>query len=268
MVLPDFEIHLKKYAHLIAKVGIGIRPGHIVSINSQIDQAKLTRLLVKELYALGAAEVLVNWTDDAVIRETYLHADERRLTTIPESWTKKLQEFIDEKVSRISINSSDPNVFEGINSERISKFIAAKNAASVDYSAAIGSNQISWSVIAAASYGWAKKVFPNLLTKEEQLDALWHQIFQTTRIYENDPMRAWEKHNKILHRQAKKLNVAQFDTLHYTAPVTDLWIGLPKHHFLEGAGSKNAQGEFFMANMPTEEVFTAPDMNRVNGYVV
>ncbi len=96
---------------------------------------------------------------------------------------------------------------------------------------------------------------------------LWDQIFKTTRVYEEDPVLAWEKHDKTLAQKAAELNKEQFSALHYTAPGTDIIIGLPKNHLWEGAGSYNARGEKFMANMPTEEVFTAPDSRRVDGYI-
>ncbi|MDR1521619.1 MAG: aminopeptidase [Streptococcaceae bacterium] len=267
MVLANFDKYLKKYAHLIAKFGINAKPNHIVCLNVQIDQAKLAHLIVEELYSLGVAEVIVDYKDDAVDLARYLHADEKQLTAVFASYVQRLKEFVDLKVSCISINSSDPAIFKDVDSNRIAKRLAAFNVASSDYSKAIQANKMSWTVAAAASYGWAAQVFPNLSAKEEQLDALWNQIFKTTRIYEKDPVKAWQNHNEKLHKQAQKLNDAQFDALHYTAPGTDLTIGLPKNHYWEAAGSTNAIGEFFMANMPTEEVFTAPDKNRVDGYI-
>src|SRR5699024_2053404 len=112
-----------------------------------------------------------------------------------------------------------------------------------------------------------EKVFSNL-PQEDAQDLLWDQIFKTTRIYADDPIKAWREHDQTLQEKADKLNHSQFDALHYQAPGTDLTIGLPKNHLWEGAGSLNARGERFMANMPTEEVFTAPDRNRVDGVVV
>ena len=91
------------------------------------------------------------------------------------------------------------------------------------------------------------------------MDLLWDQIFKTCRIYEEDPVKAWEEHAAILKSKAEMLNKEQFSALHYTAPGTDLTLGLPKNHVWESAGAINAQGEGFLPNMPTEEVFTAPD---------
>lgn len=129
------------------------------------------------------------------------------------------------------------------------------------------SNKVSWTVAAAAGLEWAKKVFPNATSDEEAVDLLWDQIFKTCRVYEADPVKAWEEHAAILKSKADMLNKEQFSALHYTAPGTDLTLGLPKNHVWESAGAVNAQGEGFLPNMPTEEVFTAPDFRRADGYV-
>ena len=129
------------------------------------------------------------------------------------------------------------------------------------------SNKVSWTVAAAAGKEWAKKVFPNASSDEEAVDLLWNQIFKTCRVYEKDPVRAWKEHADRLDAKARILNEAQFSALHYTAPGTDLTLGLPKNHVWESAGAINAQGESFLPNMPTEEVFTAPDFRRAYGYV-
>ena len=91
--------------------------------------------------------------------------------------------------------------------------------------------------------------------------------FQNNAHLEEDPVAAWKNHDKTLQEKANELNEEQFTALHYTAPGTDIIIGLPKNHLWEGAGSFNARGEKFMANMPTEEVFTAPDSRRIDGYI-
>ena len=113
-----------------------------------------------------------------------------------------------------------------------------------------------------------RKSSRNLATEEEQVDALWNEIFKTCRVYEADPVAAWDAHEARLLSKADVLNAEQFDSLHYTAPNgTDLTIGMPQNHIWESAGSVNAQNEKFIANMPTEEVFSAPDFRRIDGVV-
>ncbi|EAC9635311.1 aminopeptidase, partial [Listeria monocytogenes] len=145
-------------------------------------------------------------------------------------------------------------------------FQAASGKAMMKLRQATQANKVSWTVVAAAGQDWAQKVFPDASPEEAQ-DKLWDQIFKTTRIYEEDPVAAWKKHDETLQVKAEELNKEQFSALHYTAPGTDLIIGLPKNHLWEGAGSYNTRNEKFMANMPTEEVFTAPDNRRIDGYI-
>jgi len=128
-------------------------------------------------------------------------------------------------------------------------------------------NKVSWTVAAAAGSAWAKKVFPEAKSTEEAVDLLWNQIFTTCRVYADDPVAAWKEHEETLDKKAAVLNKEQFVKLHYTAPGTDLTLGMPKNHVWESAGSYNAQGEHFIANMPTEEVFSAPDYRVADGYV-
>ncbi|SJZ70291.1 Leucyl aminopeptidase (aminopeptidase T) [Pilibacter termitis] len=266
MTLPNFEENLQKYARLIAEIGVGTKKGHTVALNISVDQAPLARLITKEAYALGASEVILMWADEEINREFLLHADEDRIENVA-NWKLTLQdEIIERGASRISVVSSDPAALAGVDSKRIATLQTAMGKAMMPTRIATQSNQLSWTVVAAASAGWAKKVFPEL-SEENAVDELWNQIFKTTRIYEEDPVAAWFAHDKKLQEKAEELNREQFDALHYTAEGTDIIFGLPKNHHWEGAGSTNARGEVFMANMPTEEVFTAPDANRVDGVV-
>lgn len=98
-------------------------------------------------------------------------------------------------------------------------------------------------LVAAASPEWAARVFPDLASEEEQVDALWDAIFKMNRIYEEDPIKAWDDHQARLVSKANLLNDYQFDALHYMAPGTDLTLGMPENHVWEAAGSVNAQGK-------------------------
>ena len=126
-------------------------------------------------------------------------------------------------------------------------------------------HKLAWTVVGAASPAWAKQVFPEL-DEKAATERLWKKIFDTARVTE-DPVKEWERHAEKLHEKAAWLNEEQFMELHYTSPVTDLTIGLPKNHYWAGGSKENSLGIKFMANMPTEEVFTAPDNRRINGYV-
>lgn len=267
MTLENFNENLKKYARLIAETGVNVQDNHTVVLQISVDQAPLARLITEEAYHLGAAEVIVQWSDETIQREFLSHAATDRIENVPQYKIDQTDDWIAKGASRISVVSSNPDALAGVDAQRVAAFQAANGKALVNLRKATQANKVSWTVVAAASEGWAAKVFPELATSEEQVDALWNEIFKTTRIYEENPVIAWDIHDKKLQEKAAELNEQQFTALHYTAPGTDLTIGLPKNHLWEGAGSYNARGEEFMANMPTEEVFTAPDSRRVDGYV-
>lgn len=267
MTLENFNENLKKYARLIAETGVNVQDNHTVVLQISVDQAPLARLITEEAYRLGAAEVIVQWSDETIQREFLAHAATDRIENVPQYKIDQTDDWIAKGASRISVVSSNPDALAGVDAQRVAAFQAANGKALVNLRKATQANKVSWTVVAAASEGWAAKVFPELATSEEQVDALWNEIFKTTRIYEENPVIAWNIHDKKLQEKAAELNEQQFTALHYTAPGTDLTIGLPKNHLWEGAGSYNARGEEFMANMPTEEVFTAPDSHRVDGYV-
>lgn len=267
MTLENFNENLKKYARLIAETGVNVQDNHTVVLQISVDQAPLARLITEEAYRLGAAEVIVQWSDETIQREFLAHAATDRIENVPQYKIDQTDDWIAKGASRISVVSSNPDALAGVDAQRVAAFQAANGKALVNLRKATQANKVSWTVVAAASEGWAAKVFPELATSEEQVDALWNEIFKTTRIYEENPVIAWDIHDKKLQEEAAELNEQQFTALHYTAPGTDLTIGLPKNHLWEGAGSYNARGEEFMANMPTEEVFTAPDSRRVDGYV-
>ncbi|MGH1865384.1 aminopeptidase [Enterococcus durans] len=265
-MLANFNENLEKYARLIVETGVSVKKDHTVVLQINVDQAPLARLITKEAYQSGAAEVIVQWTDDVIQKEFLSHAANDRLEQIPQYKIDQTDDWVAKGASRISVVSSDPEAFAGIDSDRVATFQAASGKALMNLRKATQANKVSWTVVAAAGKQWAAKVFPDL-PEEEQVDALWDQIFKATRVYEEDPILAWEKHDETLAQKAAELNKEQFSALHYTAPGTDIIIGLPKNHLWEGAGSYNARGEKFMANMPTEEVFTAPDYRRINGYI-
>ncbi|MDW8725607.1 aminopeptidase [Streptococcus suis] len=267
MVLPNFKENLAKYAKLLVSTGINVQPGHTIQLTIGVDQAELARLIVKEAYAHGAKEVLVNWLDDVIARERLVNVDVELLEQVHPQRVTEMNYLLERKASRLVVLSEDPGAYDGVDPEKLSRNARALSQALQPMRQATQANKVSWTLGAASGLEWAKKVFPNAASDEEAVDLLWDQIFKTCRIYEEDPLKAWEEHEARLVAKAKVLNDEQFVKLHYTAPGTDLVLGMPKNHLWEAAGSVNAQGEHFIANMPTEEVFTAPDYRVADGYV-
>lgn len=268
MVLPNFEENLKKYAQLLVATGINVSEGHTVVLSIDVDQAPLARLISEAAYERGARKVIVNWADDELSRLTYTHQDLDTLKEVPAYKLAEMDYIIENGASRISVRSSDPDALAGIDSNKIAETQKALSAAMRPMMEATQSNKISWLVASAAGEEWAKKVFPDLETIEEQVDALWDAIFESVHLYEEDPITYWAEKVNTLQAKADELNKEKFTAMHFKGEGTDLVVGLPKGHRWEGAGSTNSRGEVFVANMPTEEVFSAPDANRVDGVVV
>ena len=266
MTVANFEEKLQKYAELIVKVGVNVQPGQEVVLYINVDQQHLAHLIVKEAYKAGAGKVMIKWSDTFAQREFLEHASDEFLENVPEFAKEEAQYIADHRCCRISVMSEDPGAFGGIDQKRVAAYQSANGKALMPVRQATQNNDLSWTVVAAASPAWAERVFPDL-KGEAAVDRLWEEIFKTTRIDREDPIQAWKDHDAKLHEKEDWLNKEQFSALHYTSPRTDLTIGLPENHVWEGGGSKNAAGIEFMANMPTEECFTAPDNRRIDGYV-
>ncbi len=267
-MLPNFNENLQKYAKLLVAKGINVQKGDWVKMTITVDQAPLARLITKEAYDLGAEKVIIKWSDDEISKLNYIHQPVEVLTNIPEYEIQESEDHVlNHRVSRLSIISSDPGLLNEIDPGKIAAYQNVAGKAFKAQRTATQNDDLKWTVAAAAGAGWAAKVFPDLATSEEQVDALWDQIFKTCRVYHDDPIAAWDEHKKTLNEKAAKLNEIQFDALHYTAPGTDLTLGMPKNHIWQSAEAHNPKGEEFIANMPTEEVYTAPDTHRMDGVV-
>ena len=266
MTIANFEEKLQKYAELIVKVGVNVQPGQEVVLYINVDQQPLAHLIVKEAYKAGAGKVMIKWSDTFAQRKFLEHASDEFLENVPEFAKEEAQYIANHRCCRISVMSEDPGAFGGIDQKRVAAYQSANGKALMPVRQATQNNDLSWTVVAAASPAWAERVFPDL-KGEAAVDRLWEEIFKTTRIDREDPIQAWKDHDAKLHEKEDWLNKEQFSALHYTSPRTDLTIGLPENHVWEGGGSKNAAGIEFMANMPTEECFTAPDNRRIDGYV-
>ncbi|WP_160723915.1 aminopeptidase [Bacillus sp. USDA818B3_A] len=264
--MSEFLKNLEKYAELAVKVGVNIQKGQTLVVNATLDAAEFVRLVAKKAYETGAFNVVVNWNDDIISRTKYDLAPGEAFLEYPEWRAKEVEDLAEKGAAFMSVISSSPDLLKGVNPERIANFQKSAGKALSQYRKAIQSDKVSWTVVAAASKDWAAKVFPNE-PADNQVNKLWEAIFKSVRVDAENPVEAWKKHDETLHEKVHYLNEKRYKKLHYTAPGTDLTIELPEKHLWVGAGSVNEKGFEFMANMPTEEVFTVPLKTGVNGTV-
>ena len=264
--MTSFNEKLIKYAKLAVKVGVNIQPGQQLYIAASLDAAPLVRLITKQAYEVGAKQVHVDWNDDEISRLRYELAPEDSFSEYPAWKIQEREQLADQGAAFISIISQSPDLLNGIDPKKIAANQKAVGTGLKKYRQYVQSDKISWTVLASPSKAWAAKVFADL-PEEQQVDALWEAIFKAVRADLDEPIKEWVKHNDTLHTKVDYLNGKKYAKLHYTSPKTDLEVALPKGHLWCGAGSVNEKGYTFMANMPTEEVFTVPDKTGVNGYV-
>lgn len=257
---------LESYADLAVRIGLNVQKGQYVLINTTTDTVEFTRMVVKKAYEAGASRVEVNFSDEVVTRAFYEHGGDDEFDRYPKWVVEQRNEMIDRKGALLWIDSQDPDLLEGIDPARIARYQKVAGKALEKYRHAVTNDKIAWSIIAVPSKNWAKKVFPNV-PEDVQMDALWKAIFSTVRIGEGDVVEKWREHLENLENRARLLNEKRYKKLHYKAPGTDLTIELPENHLWLTGASRTPEGTSFIANMPTEEVYTAPLKTGVNGYV-
>jgi aminopeptidase len=265
-LVSTFEQNLEKYAELAVKLGVNVQPGQTLIINADISTAPFIRKVAQKAYQAGAKLVQIEWSDEAVTRIRYDHAPDESFTSFPEWRADMFERAYEEGAALLAVTSMNPDLLNGVDPVRISNLQKATGAAAKRYQRFIQSDSINWSVIAVPSDAWAAKVFPDA-DSSERIDKLWNAIFQSTRVLLDNPVAAWKEHSYALNTKVAYLNQQKFKALHYTAPGTDLTVELAEKHLWIGPESTNNQGARFIANMPTEEVFTTPLKTGVNGTV-
>lgn len=261
-----FEQKLENYASLIVEIGSNIQKNQTLYISASIEALELVRKVADKAYSLGARNVIVDWADDELTKLRYEKAPAESFSDFPEWKVMEREKLAESGAAFVSIVSQSPDLLKGVDSSRIADAQKAAGKALSNYRKMMQADRFSWSVIAAPSKAWAAKMFPNL-EEGEQVPALWEAIFAAVRADQADPVAAWKELDETLNSKADYLNEKAYTTLQYKAPGTNLTIDLPKGHIWCGGGSVNVDGNAFMANMPTEEVFTVPHKNGVNGYV-
>lgn len=264
----DFKQKLDTYAQLLIEHGLNVHKGQIVNITGEIHHRELIALLCQKAYQRGAKHVNVDFVDPFLTRHRILGTTtEEYLTHVPKYITQKFDEFVEEGAAILRlIGSEQPDVLADLDPNKINLmtnnfFKALRNY----YAEGVGKSKVQWTVAAAATPQWAKKIFPEL-DEKKAYEALWEQIFKICRADSPNCLELWSEHNKILHARATKLTQLQIKELHFKGPDTDLKVCLSPKAVFVGGSSKGPFGEY-EPNIPTEECFTTPDRRLTEGKV-
>lgn len=260
---------LKKYADLALKIGINLKEKQTLVIMSPVETAPFTRLLVEKAYEMGASEVVVHWGDDFCKKMKFIHGDTEIFETMPEWEIESLMYYAKKNAAFLSIAATDPELLKGIDSTKIAKSQNARNIGLKAYYEKVMTNAIQWNIISVPTLSWAKKVFPKSSSDEEAMELLWKAIISSVKADTEDPIKTWENHLNNLKEKMDYLNKKQFKKFVIKNSIgTDLVVQLPNRHLWASGKDTTKSGIDFVANIPTEEVFSMPYKYGVDGIVV
>lgn len=262
---------LKQYAEFAVKIGANPQPCQTLIINAPIEGAQFARMCAEAAYDAGAKQVVVYYNDEKLSRIQMQRTAVEVLEDVKPVMARRYLDYIESEggACLLHIIAEDPDIYAGIDSEKIARASKARSIAMEAYRDYTMKDKVQWSIVAIPSEAWAKKVFPDAASAEDAQKKLWDAIFDVCRVKEGgNVVSAWKEHVAKMTARRDRMNELDIDRLHFrSANGTDLVIGLADHAVWEGASSKTPEGYTFIANIPTEEVFTAPHKDRVDGIV-
>ena len=266
-----FEQKLQNYADLAVRVGLGLgqqaAQGQRVLVQSPVEAAPLARAIVRSAYAAGASFADVRWDDDDVQKARFELAPDGSFETLSKWRVDAELEVANAGGAVIAIRATDPNLHAGADPQKLTQHQRALATYRKPYSLQVMTNQLNWNLITAPLPESAALIFPDV-DREEAVRRYWDAIFAATRADQSDPIAAWQEHLDKLHTRKKILTDKQYASLHFKGGETDLTVGLADDHVWGGGSSVTPSGIEFTANIPTEEVWTAPHRDRVDGTVI
>lgn len=260
------EKMLGQYARLVISVGVNIQKGQALNIACPVECAFFARLLVSEAYKAGAKDVIINWRDDVCSREHYLYADDSLFDAVYPWDALQKNTLGREGAAFVGIAASDPENLRGVDPGRLRRWELAVGRDLKEYYRLQMSNGFPWCLVSIPIVSWARKVFPEQ-PDDAAMEKLWSAIFEAVRITEDgDAVAAWHEHCGRLKERADKLNDYRFKSLHYSNSLgTDLTVGMPENHLWLAVDDVAKSGVHFLANMPSEEIFAAPQRDSASG---
>ena len=259
---------LKQYAEFAVRVGVNPQKGQTMLISCSVESASFARLCARAAFEAGARDVVMKYTDEQFAR---IRMENASVETLEDVKPYILRSYLDYAESEggaciLNIHDADPEVFKGLDAEKIARANKARREALAAWRDYTMKDKVQWSIVAIPGPAWAKKVFPGDENAEEKL---WQAIFSVCRVREGvDVTAAWREHLAKLEARRSRLNELELESVRFeSANGTDLTVGLADTHVWEAAGGHTPQGYAFLPNIPTEEVFTAPHKDRVDGVV-
>jgi aminopeptidase len=262
----DFECKLDLLAEVAVTVGLGLARGQELVISAPLEALPLVRRITEHAYRAGASLVSTLFADDEATLLRYRYAHEETFDKAAVWLQDGLAAAYRSGAARLAITGANPALLAGQDAKKVSRANVAFSKASRPALELITRHEINWTIVASATPAWAKLVFPQL-PEQEALASLWEAIFRTTRLETPDPIAEWRRHGAHLQSRVQLLNEKRFSALRYRGPGTDLMLGLADDHLWCGGGSTAKNGIAGFPNMPTEEVFTTPHKDRVDGVV-
>ena len=259
---------LRRYAELLVQIGVNLPEGGKLQVNSPLEAAPLAREIVRAAYRAGALAAEVRYGDTELARALYEEGREEALDYVPPQVPSEGLAKIADGWAFLSLTGSDPDALAGLDAGRIARHSKTLGLANKPVSEKMMAFEAAWSIGAFATPAWARKVFPEF-PEAEATEALWEAIFQVSRADQPDPVAAWQAHIARLGAVRDALNGAEFSAVHLKTRLgTDLTVGLAPGHIWAGVEDQTASGHRIIPNLPTDEVFTAPDPARVSGVAV
>jgi aminopeptidase len=255
---------LERYADLIINFGANVQPGQILDIGSGLGKEELTRALTASAYKHGAKFVDVNYWDPHLKRVRVQYAADDVLDFVPSWYGERTLQLGEEHGATILLSGPiAPHLYDDLDPERLGRDVFPRIK---EWTKVINDRTVNWCIAPAPSDKWAQLVYPDL-EPAEALEKLWQQVLHVCRMDDSDPEASWRQRSADLKGAAERLTERRFDAIHLEGGGTDLTVGLLPTSRWVGGAEETVDGISHMANLPTEEVFTTPDPDRVEGLV-
>jgi len=264
--VENFEEKLDRLAQVAVQSGLGLAPGQELVMTASVDALPLARKITEHAYKAGASLVTTFFADDASALLRYKYAPDASFDKAASWLYEGMAAAYRNGAARLAITSANPSLLSKEDPEKVSRANRAMSKAYRPALELITRHDINWTIVSAGTPVWAAAMFPEL-PADEALAKLWNAIFAASRADQADPVAAWKAHDAHLHARANWLNEKRYAALHFKGPGTDLKVGLADDHLWLGGGTTAGNGNYCIPNMPTEEVFTTPHKDRVDGTV-